>query len=125
MTRKPALLTAVQRSTDCGIAVHAHPPSEFNPMLRVMVHDEIVMSVPVRDLEEVGREVRKAFTFEWPASQVAHAVPEGEETRAGAKACERTKSASAEIIAVQERRGSGYRCLRWRRLLRCRRCQEP
>jgi DNA polymerase I len=40
-------------------------PDECRPMVRLMVHDEIVLSVPKADVEEVGHEVKKAFTFEW------------------------------------------------------------
>ena len=40
-------------------------PREFNPMLRMFVHDEIVMSVPIPDFEEIRQEVIKAMTFEW------------------------------------------------------------
>lgn len=40
-------------------------PREFDPYLRVYVHDEIVMSVPEKDAEEIGQEVKKAMTFEW------------------------------------------------------------
>lgn len=40
-------------------------PEEFRPFHRVMVHDEIVMSVPAEDAEEIKHEVRKAMTFEW------------------------------------------------------------
>jgi len=40
-------------------------PVEFWPYLRVVVHDEVVLSVPEKDAEEIGREVVKAFTMEF------------------------------------------------------------
>jgi DNA polymerase-1 len=40
-------------------------PGEFRPYLRTIVHDEVVMSVPAKDAEEIGREVQKAMTWEW------------------------------------------------------------
>jgi DNA polymerase-1 len=33
--------------------------------LRVVIHDEVVLSVPTADAEEIGREVVKAFTFDF------------------------------------------------------------
>jgi DNA polymerase-1 len=35
------------------------------PMLRAQIHDEIVLSVPVAQAEEVGRAVVEALSFEW------------------------------------------------------------
>jgi hypothetical protein len=35
------------------------------PMLRAQIHDEIVLSVPEREAEEVGRAVVDALSFEW------------------------------------------------------------
>jgi len=40
-------------------------PAEFRPMLRAQIHDEIVLAVPEKDAEEIGREVVKALSFEW------------------------------------------------------------
>ena len=40
-------------------------PAEILPMLRAQVHDEIVLSVPKSDVEEIGRMVVEALTFEW------------------------------------------------------------
>jgi DNA polymerase-1 len=40
-------------------------PLEFWPYLRVMIHDELVLSVPTKDAEEIGREVVKAFSFDF------------------------------------------------------------
>src|SRR5690606_24850305 len=39
-------------------------PVEFWPYLRVVVHDEIVLSVPEKDYDEIAREVVKAMTFD-------------------------------------------------------------
>jgi DNA polymerase family A len=33
--------------------------------MRGVVHDEVVLSVPAKDAEEIGREIVKAMTFEW------------------------------------------------------------
>jgi DNA polymerase-1 len=35
------------------------------PMLRAQIHDEIVLSVPAAEVEEVGRAVVEALSFEW------------------------------------------------------------
>lgn len=40
-------------------------PTEYWPYLRVPIHDEVVLSVPTADAEEIGREVVKAFTFDF------------------------------------------------------------
>ena len=40
-------------------------PSEILPMLRVVVHDEIVLSIPKDSLEDVSRRVQEALTFEF------------------------------------------------------------
>lgn len=40
-------------------------PVEFWPYLRIMIHDELVLSVPTADAEEIGREVVKAFSFDF------------------------------------------------------------
>jgi DNA polymerase-1 len=47
-------------------------PRELWRYLRVMVHDEIVLSVPARDAEEIGRIVQAAMTWHWvpPGKQV-------------------------------------------------------
>jgi hypothetical protein len=39
-------------------------PSEILPMLRAQVHDEIVLSVPEKDVEEIGRTVVDALSFD-------------------------------------------------------------
>ncbi len=40
-------------------------PGELLPMLRAQIHDEVVLSVPEKDVEEIGRTVVQALTFEW------------------------------------------------------------
>lgn len=40
-------------------------PREVLPMLRAVVHDEVVMSVPIADVEEVERVVLDALSFDW------------------------------------------------------------
>jgi hypothetical protein len=40
-------------------------PVEILPMLRAQIHDEIVLSVPADRVEEIGRAVVEAMTFEW------------------------------------------------------------
>lgn len=63
-TQAPALMgQGTARDIVCEALLRL--PDEFRPYLRVMVHDEIVMSVPEEHAEEIGREVKKAFTFEW------------------------------------------------------------
>lgn len=39
-------------------------PVEFWPYLRVVIHDEIVMSVPEKDFDEIAREVVRCMTFD-------------------------------------------------------------
>jgi hypothetical protein len=40
-------------------------PAETLPMLRAQIHDEIVLSVPEAEAEEIGRAVVDALSFEW------------------------------------------------------------
>src|SRR5712692_1459839 len=40
-------------------------PQEIYPMLRVMIHDEVICSVPRKDVMEVAREIKRAFTWTW------------------------------------------------------------
>lgn len=40
-------------------------PLEIVPMLRAIVHDEIVLSVPTNDVDNVREEVLKSLQFEW------------------------------------------------------------
>jgi DNA polymerase I-like protein with 3'-5' exonuclease and polymerase domains len=44
-------------------------------MLRGVVHDEIVLDVPIEDADEVEREVIKAMTFEWAPPKMPNAKP--------------------------------------------------
>jgi DNA polymerase-1 len=50
-------------------------PEWIYPMLRAMVHDEIVLSVPVEALEDVIRAVRAAMTWDWAPPGSRYAVP--------------------------------------------------
>lgn len=63
-TQAPALM-GQGAATDIMKTALLRFPREFNPYLRVYVHDEIVMSVPEKDVDEIGSEIRKAMTFEW------------------------------------------------------------
>jgi hypothetical protein len=45
-------------------------PKGVLPMLRVQVHDEIVLSVPVDAIEDVRRTVIEALSFEWNGVQI-------------------------------------------------------
>jgi len=63
-TQAPALM-GQGAATDIMKEALLRLPDEFRPYLRLYVHDEIVMSVPKEDAEEIGREVRKAMTFDW------------------------------------------------------------
>jgi DNA polymerase family A len=40
-------------------------PDEFRPYLRVMVHDEIVASIPADDAERIGQQFQDAMTWMW------------------------------------------------------------
>lgn len=40
-------------------------PDSFRPLLRGVVHDEVVVSVPEADWQDYAEELRRAFTFEW------------------------------------------------------------
>lgn len=40
-------------------------PAEILPMLRAQIHDEVVCSVPEKDVTDIGRVIVNAFTFEW------------------------------------------------------------
>ena len=54
-------------------------PAEVYPFLRAQVHDEVVMSVPKEDFEDVARVVTDALSFEWRGLQiVAEAGKPGE-----------------------------------------------
>jgi DNA polymerase-1 len=45
-------------------------PDECRPMLRLMIHDEILLDVPKDLVEDVRRTVMDAFTFEWRGVQI-------------------------------------------------------
>ncbi len=63
-TQAPALMgQGCARDLMCDALLRL--PDELRPMLRTMVHDEIVLSVPNDRLEEVGRMLKEAMTTEW------------------------------------------------------------
>lgn len=63
-TQAPALMGQGSARDIMGESLLRLPP-DYDPFLRVMVHDEIVMSIPNYMVKEVKREVKKAFTWEW------------------------------------------------------------
>jgi DNA polymerase I-like protein with 3'-5' exonuclease and polymerase domains len=52
-----------------------HLPPELHPFLRVMVHDEIVMSVPEEYATEIGQMVQEAMTWQWAPPGAPRTVP--------------------------------------------------
>lgn len=66
-TAGPALMgQGTARDITCGVLLRlmgAHP--EYAPYLRAYVHDEFVFSVPEEQAEEIGAEIKHAFTWEW------------------------------------------------------------
>lgn len=40
-------------------------PRDLHPMLRAFVHDEVILSVPIADVEDVERAVIEALSFDW------------------------------------------------------------
>jgi DNA polymerase-1 len=40
-------------------------PTELLPMLRAVVHDEVVLSAPIEDAQEVAAELVAACSFTW------------------------------------------------------------
>lgn len=50
-------------------------PAEVLPMLRAQIHDEIVLSIPEADLEDVKRAVVGALSFDWTVRPGAIPVP--------------------------------------------------
>lgn len=63
-TQAPALM-GQGGATDIMKEALIRLPDELRPYLRVLVHDEIVLSVPEEDADEIGREVERAMTFTW------------------------------------------------------------
>lgn len=70
-TVAPALMgQGTARDITCEVLLRLmdrHP--EYRPYLRTWVHDEFVFSVPEDRAEEIGAEIKDAFTWEW------HRVP--------------------------------------------------
>jgi P4 family phage/plasmid primase-like protien len=66
-TQSPAMLgqSATRDLIAEGLLTLAATAPEILPMLRVIVHDEIVLSVPRKDREEVARIAQAAMTREW------------------------------------------------------------
>lgn len=63
-TQGPALMgQGAARDLMMGGALRL--PAEILPMLRAQIHDEIVLSVPEDQAEEIGRAVVEALSFEW------------------------------------------------------------
>lgn len=50
-------------------------PREFDQYMRVMVHDEVLLSVPKRDALEIARVVKQAMTWEWMPPHGTRSVP--------------------------------------------------
>jgi DNA polymerase-1 len=40
-------------------------PAELRPMLRAVIHDEVVLSVPADQVEDIERALVDAMSFEW------------------------------------------------------------
>jgi len=40
-------------------------PRELYPMLRAVIHDEVILSVPIERVDEIERMVIEAMSFEW------------------------------------------------------------
>lgn len=66
-TQAPALMgqgTARDLMTTAMLRLVDAVPEAYD-WFRFVVHDEVVLSVPEKDAEEIGREVLRAFTFDW------------------------------------------------------------
>lgn len=73
-TQAPALMgqgTARDLLMECCLRL----PDDIVRMLRVLVHDEIVLEVPVADCAAVAAELRTAMTFEWAPPGASIPVP--------------------------------------------------
>jgi DNA polymerase-1 len=63
-TQAPALMgQGGARDLMCHALLRLHP--SVHPMLRAVVHDEVVLSVPAEYADDVAAHVKSAFTFEW------------------------------------------------------------
>lgn len=62
-TQGPALM-GQGAARDIMMAGMLRLPGEILPMLRAQVHDEIVLSVPEKDAEEIGRTIVEALSFD-------------------------------------------------------------
>lgn len=63
-TQAPALMGQGTARDIVGDAL-LNLPREYDPFLRVFVHDEIVMSVPTEDALEIAHDVKDKMTGEW------------------------------------------------------------
>jgi hypothetical protein len=63
-TQAPALM-GQGAARDLMMEGILHLPGEVLPMLRAQVHDEIVLSIPADQIEDVSRVVIDALSFEW------------------------------------------------------------
>jgi P4 family phage/plasmid primase-like protien len=57
-----------------GLLTLAATAPEILPMLRVIVHDEVVLSVPRKDREEIARVVQSAMSREWAPAGASRPV---------------------------------------------------
>jgi DNA polymerase-1 len=57
-----------------GLLTLSATAPEILPMLRVIVHDEIVLSVPKRNAEEIARIAQAAMSREWAPAGASRPV---------------------------------------------------
>jgi DNA polymerase-1 len=73
-TQAPALMgqgTARDLMTECVLRL----PVEIVPMVRFMVHDELVFSIPRNDTDRIKGQIMSAMTFEWAPPGAELQVP--------------------------------------------------
>lgn len=73
-TQGPALMgqgTARDLIMECALRM----PDDVARMLRILVHDELVLEVPERDVDDVVAVIRQAMTFEWAPPGASISVP--------------------------------------------------
>lgn len=81
-TQAPALL-GQGAARDIMMTGLLRLPAEMLPMLRAQIHDEIVISVPADQVEEMGRVVVDALSFEWKGVPILADVSKPGTTWAG------------------------------------------
>lgn len=84
-TQAPALL-GQGAARDIMMTGLLRLPPEILPMLRAQIHDEIVLSVPEGEAEEIGRVVVEALSFEWRGVPIMADVSKPGQTWAAAYA---------------------------------------